>query len=130
LLFFRLDKWHNRSTTMGYLELACGVTVVFLAIYYYLTSTFDFWRSRGIRGPKPRLIFGTLKDVTLARKSIADYLIEIYNEYKNERMFGIFSRREPVLVVKDAELIKDVLIKEFSKFSSRGITTYDKVCIS
>jgi cytochrome P450 family 6 len=114
---------------MGYLELVCGVTIIFLAIYYYLTSTFDFWRSRGVRGPKPELIFGTLKDVTLARKSAADYLIEIYNEYKNESMIGIFSRREPVLVVKDAELIKDILIKEFSKFSNRGIITYDKVCV-
>jgi len=113
---------------MGFLELVCGVTAIFLAIYYYLTSTFDFWKLRGIPGPQPIPIFGTFKNVLLAKQYMGNYLTDIYNEYKNESMIGIFSRRQPVLLIKSPELIKDVLIKEFSKFSNRGIIIHEKVC--
>jgi len=112
---------------MGSLEILCGIAIITLIIYYYLTWTFDFWKSRGIPGPQPIPIFGTFKKVLLAKQSVGDYLMDIYNEYKNESMIGIFSRRQPTLLIKSPELIKDVLIKEFSKFSSRGIITHDKV---
>ncbi|EZA52989.1 Cytochrome P450 6B2 [Ooceraea biroi] len=112
---------------MGPFEVLCGIAAVILAVYYYFTSTFDFWKSRGIRGPQPIPIFGTVKNALLMKQSMGDYLMQVYNDYKDEPVVGIFSRREPVLVVKDAELIKEVLIKDFSKFADRGIITYDKV---
>jgi len=115
---------------MGSLEILCGIAIIIFIIYYYLTWTFDFWKSRGISGPQPIPIFGNFKDTLLAKRSIGDSLMDIYNEYKNESMIGIFSRRQSILVIKSPELIKEVLIKEFSKFSSRGIITHDKVCIS
>jgi len=98
---------------MGYLKLVCGVIAIFLAIYYYLTSTFDFWKSRGIPSPQPILIFGTM-NVLLGKQFMGDYLTDIYNEYKNESMIGIFFRTQPVLLIKSPELIKDVFIQELS----------------
>lgn len=112
---------------MDILETLCGIVVVILVLYYYFTSTFDFWKSRGICGPQPIVLFGTVKDVTLARKAMCDYLMKIYNIYKDEPMFGIFVKRTPVLIVKDPGLIKDILIKDFSSFAERGFTTHEKV---
>ncbi|XP_070162794.1 cytochrome P450 6a2-like [Polyergus mexicanus] len=108
-------------------EILCGIAVVLLAVYYYFTSTFDFWKSRGIRGPQPIPIFGNFKDVMLNKKAAGDYLMEIYNKYKDESMIGIFARKTPVLIVKDPEFIKDVLIKDFIKFADRGIPISEKV---
>lgn len=112
---------------MDLVTILCGIAVVLLAIYYYFTSTFDFWESRGVRGPRPVPLFGNLKDILLVKKSMTEYMSELYKAYKDEPLIGIFSRRTPLLVVKDPDLIKDVLIKDFTKFADRGMTFDEKV---
>ncbi|EFN88978.1 Cytochrome P450 6A1 [Harpegnathos saltator] len=111
---------------MESLGILYGIVAVILALYYYFTSTFGFWKSRGIHGPQPIPLFGNVKDVMFARKAMCNYLMEICNVYKDEPMIGIFVRRTPVLIVKDPDLIKDILIKDFSNFPERGFTTHER----
>jgi len=111
---------------MGPFEILCGIAAVILGLYYYLTSTFDFWKTRGIRGPQPIPGLGNFKDVMTNKTSVGNYLTELYNTYKSDRMIGIFARKSPVLVIKDPDLIKDVLIKDFSVFATRGFPTFKK----
>ncbi|KMQ82117.1 cytochrome p450 6a2 [Lasius niger] len=113
---------------MGPFEILCGIAAILFAVYYYLTSTYDFWKSRGIRGPQPIPGFGNFKDVLLNKKAAGVYLMDMYNEYKDESVIGIFVRKTPILIVKDADLIKDILIKDFSKFADRGLSISKKVC--
>ncbi|XP_029175225.1 cytochrome P450 6A1-like [Nylanderia fulva] len=111
---------------MGPFEILCGIAAICLAMYYYLTSTYDFWKSRGIRGPEPIPVFGNFKDVMFNKKFAGEYLMDMYKEYKDESMIGIFARKTPILIVKDPELVKDILIKDFSKFADRGLTVSEK----
>lgn len=111
------------------LEILCGIAVVFLAFYYYFTSTFDFWKSRGVPGPRPIPLFGNIKDVILGKKAMGFYLKDLYNDYKDEPIIGIIIRRTPILVVKDPDLIKDILIKDFTKFADRGLQVHERVQI-
>ncbi|XP_072756841.1 probable cytochrome P450 6a14 [Anoplolepis gracilipes] len=112
---------------MGFFEILCGIAAVLFGVYYYLTLNFDFWKSRGICGPQPVPGFGNFKDVMLLKKSLPDYLMEIYNNYKNESMVGIFVNRTPFLIVKDADIIKDILIKDFTVFADRGFPFHEKL---
>ena len=89
----------------NYFEILCGVVALLLAVYYYATSTFDFWKNRGVVGPKPLPFVGNIKEILFARKSIADYAREIYIAYKNEPMVGLYARRSPLLLLRDPELI-------------------------
>ncbi|XP_029175223.1 cytochrome P450 6j1-like [Nylanderia fulva] len=107
-------------------EILCGISALCVAVYYYLTSTYDFWKVRGVPGPKPLPGFGNIKDILLNKKFPGDYLRNIYNEYKDEDMIGIFARKTPILVVKNPELIKNVLIKDFSNFANRGFPVSEK----
>src|SRR5436190_20825139 len=113
---------------MGSFEIMCGIAAVLFGVYYYLTSTFDFWKSRGIRGPRPIPGFGNFKDVMLGKVAAGDYLMKIYNDYKDESMIGVFSGKTHLLIVKNPELVKDILIKDFSTFSDRGLPINEKVC--
>lgn len=70
---------------------------------------------------------GNFQDVMLRKVTAGEYLTEIYNEYKDEPLIGIFDRKTPLLIVKDSNLIKDVLIKDFFKFDDRGLSTHEKV---
>ena len=108
-----------------YLEISCGLVAVFLALYYYFTSTFDYWKKRGIKGPKPIPVFGNIMAPMLAKESLASFLTNLYTKYKNELMIGIFVRREPILIILDPDIIKDVLIKDFSKFANRGFIRHE-----
>ena len=105
---------------VGVFELSLGFVTLFLLFYYYCTSTLSYWSSRGIAGPKPLPLFGTMTNIILNKVNMADYFHKLYQEYKNVPMFGVFSFRTPMLIVKDPDLIKDILIKDFSSFSDRG----------
>ncbi|XP_018315645.1 probable cytochrome P450 6a14 [Mycetomoellerius zeteki] len=111
---------------MEILEILCGIFAVIFVLYQFFTSTFYFWKSCGIRGPRPIPGFGNLKDVLLGRITLGSYLMKLCNDYKNEPLIGIFAMRTPILVVKDPDLIKDIFIKDFSTFADRGFTTHEK----
>ncbi|KOX72547.1 putative cytochrome P450 6a20 [Melipona quadrifasciata] len=111
---------------MAYLEVLCAVIAVFLAFCYYSTSAFGFWKNRGIPGPKPVFFFGNSMDIIFSRYSTAVYLYKVYQEFKSEPMFGLYMRRSAILVLNDPELIKDVLVRDFSTFSDRGLIVYER----
>ncbi|XP_023247964.1 cytochrome P450 6B7-like [Copidosoma floridanum] len=104
----------------GFFEVFVGLTVLIIALYYYLTSNFDFWKTRKVAGPKPIPLFGNFKDIILGRIHIALQVAQFYNEFKNEPMVGIFAKSSPMLILRDMDLIKDVLIKDFHVFCDRG----------
>ncbi|KZC12359.1 putative cytochrome P450 6a14 [Dufourea novaeangliae] len=51
----------------------------------------------------------------------------MYNEYKHVPAFGIFAGNTPILVINDLDMIKDVLIRDFSLFADRGLPMFPKV---
>lgn len=112
---------------MDFPDILIGLAILGAIVYYYFTSTFDFWSSRGVVGPKPSVFFGNIKDVMFAKTSLHDFLDKDYYKYENEPMWGIFTRRSPILIIKDPEYIKDVLIKDFSMFSDRGLKVHERV---
>nr|XP_033326759.1 probable cytochrome P450 6a14 [Megalopta genalis]XP_033326760.1 probable cytochrome P450 6a14 [Megalopta genalis]XP_033326761.1 probable cytochrome P450 6a14 [Megalopta genalis] len=112
---------------MDYFQILCSALALLLAVYYYLTSPYKYWKKLGIAGPRPSLIFGNLKSPTLAQTSMSDTVKKMYDEYKNERVFGIYGGSTPILVINDLDLVKDVLIRDFSMFPSRGLQVFPKV---
>ncbi|XP_054006351.1 probable cytochrome P450 6a14 [Hylaeus anthracinus] len=110
----------------SYLDILCAVVALLLILYYYSTSTYDFWKKRGVPGPKPLPLVGNTKDLMLAKVASTQLVTDIYKKYANEPLVGFFANRMPVLLVKDLELIKDVLIKDFTKFSDRGFNVHER----
>ena len=97
------------------------VTVCCLLFYWYCVSTFDYWSRKGVKYLKPTPLFGNVKNIILRRRSPARAFQELYNEFKGERYGGVYQARTPVLLVRDPELIKLILVKDFSCFPSKGI---------
>ncbi|CAD1477813.1 unnamed protein product [Heterotrigona itama] len=124
---FKSSQHLIKRATMAYLEILCAVTALLLAFCYYSTSAFGFWKNRGIPGPKPVFFFGNSMDILFSRLSTAEYLHKVYQQFKNEPMFGVYMRRSAILVLKDPELIKDVMVRDFSNFSDRGLIVYERV---
>ncbi|XP_051168141.1 probable cytochrome P450 6a13 [Leptopilina boulardi] len=111
------------------LEILCIIAGIFLLLYLYSKSTHDFWKNQGVNGPKPTPLLGNFTDLMLNRISVGDYTKKLYDEFNSEPMIGIFARRTPILLLRDLDLIKDVLIKDFNKFADRGLAFNEKVDI-
>ncbi|KAK0073809.1 hypothetical protein PV325_009196 [Microctonus aethiopoides] len=82
--------------------------------------------NRGVLGPKPIPLLGNFKDVLMGKISFGEWISIYYKKYDELPMFGMFIRRRPVLIVRDLDLIKDILIRDFSKFPDRGLKTFEK----
>ncbi|XP_012062211.1 PREDICTED: probable cytochrome P450 6a13 [Atta cephalotes] len=91
------------------------------SLYFYLTATFDFWKCRGVPFKKPTVLVGNFGPLLLFRTSQPEGVKEMYQWFKNERFFGAFRVRSPVLILRDPDLVRSVCVKDFACFVNRGI---------
>jgi cytochrome P450 len=60
------------------------------------------------------------------KKSIGEQLQRIYNEHSDKKYVGIFSFDKPSLLIRDLELVKNILVKDFQKFMDHTFSLEDK----
>lgn len=104
---------------LGIVVILCILMICLL--YYYLVASYNFWKKLNVPGPSPTLLFGTMKDVILGKTLFWAYVKNMYDAYENTSFIGIYDMREPILIIKDPEHIKDVCMKDAAVFHSRGI---------
>lgn len=73
-----------------------------------------------MRGPKPTFFFGNIIDSCLRKKPVGVVFKEIYDAYPEEKVVGFFRMRSPDLLLRDLDVVKYVLIKDFDIFTDRG----------
>ncbi|XP_013140304.1 PREDICTED: cytochrome P450 6B2-like, partial [Papilio polytes] len=105
---------------MFYFLILCASVIA--SLYYYFTRTFIYWKERNIPGPKPLPFFGNIKDSALRSKHLTSVLQDIYNAYPNEKAVGVFRMTTPCLLLRDLDLIKQIMIKDFDQFVDRGLS--------
>lgn len=85
-------------------------------IIYCQLKVFSYWKSRGIKGPKPWPFVGTNGYYILRNRTEVDQ--EWFKTYG--KIYGIYEGMTPVLRVSDNEIVKHVYIREFSSFTDRN----------
>ncbi|XP_063623026.1 cytochrome P450 6a2-like [Cydia splendana] len=100
--------------------------VSLILLYFYGTRTFGYWEKRGVKHDAPVPFFGTAKRQFLQQISLADIYHEMYQKYPSERFVGYYLMTTPVLILRDPELVKHVLVSDFNHFSSRNVFPLDK----
>ncbi|KAG8306650.1 hypothetical protein J6590_042434 [Homalodisca vitripennis] len=102
------------------LEIVSGVLLLFCICYWYITTSYDYWNKRGVPFIKPEFPFGSIKDVILAKNVAGKVHEKFYKQFPNERFYGIMEFLTPTLVLRDPDLIKVVMVKDFQYFTDRG----------
>lgn len=96
------------------------IIFVFLVItYVYSTRNYKYWKIRGVPYKKPYPLVGSLLNVISGKSQIGKELGLLYSEFDGP-YFGIYALDKPYLVLRAPELIKKILIKDFSVFSNRN----------
>jgi len=83
----------------------------------YIKYKWSYWERRNISGPPPSIytightakIFGILANDKIAVDWIDEY----------GKIFGIYCGLEPAIFINDVDMLKEINVRQFSKFSSR-----------
>ncbi|KAK7871463.1 hypothetical protein R5R35_010842 [Gryllus longicercus] len=97
------------------------LTVAASLIYWYCTNTFNYWKDKGVPYAPPTPLFGNVKEALLGQRNYHYVHQDLYNHFKGERFAGIYHAKKPALFLRDPELIKLVLVKDFQHFHDRDI---------
>jgi cytochrome P450 family 6 len=104
------------------LVLDVGVLAVcFLAaVYLYFQVTFNYWKKRNVPYAKPTFPFGNFAKKLLLRRTMGHVFENIYKELDGEKYGGTYSLTKSGFIFRDPDIIKNVLVKNFSSFHERG----------
>ncbi|CAG2118654.1 unnamed protein product, partial [Medioppia subpectinata] len=97
-----------------------------LAIYWYLTKTYDHWKRLGVNGPKPIVVFGNFLHRCVRPLAVID--VGYLKKYGT--IIGVYDGRNPVLLVAEPEIIKQITVKDFQAFADRRSLTTEHPIIN
>lgn len=100
-------------------ELLFSLVVAIFIFIFISNRRYKFWKTKGVKYVKPYIVFGNVKDVFLGNLSLTEQIHEFYNQYKDEKYFGIYKALSSQLVIKDVEIVKQILVKDFIHFQDR-----------
>lgn len=101
------------------------ITIIFplFCVIFYLYSKYKltYWQRRGVKAPyKCNLIFGSFTDTLTLQKPPGKMLQDIYeNADYNEPFVGFYIFHKPMLMLRDLNLIKQIMVKDFDIFPNR-----------
>ncbi|KAG5845175.1 hypothetical protein ANANG_G00136040 [Anguilla anguilla] len=91
------------------------LALLFLGLlYWYSIFPYSVLARCGIRHPKPMPFYGNL---FLFRKGFFDAYTDLINTYG--KVCGYYLGRRPVVVVADPDMLRQIMVKEFSLFPNR-----------
>lgn len=93
--------------------------ILLILICHY--KSYTYWGRRNIKHDYPIPIFGNhFKNIFGLRTEI-EMGKEMYRKYPNERLVGYYRCNTPVLIIRDPDLVKHILVNDFVSFYGRGL---------
>lgn len=109
---------------LGAIGLVCGLLLLLLQLYY--RHKFSYWRKRGVPYAEPTSLFGNFKNCLLQRECVGQFMQRMYNEGAGKPFYGTYVVTRPALVLRDPDLIKTILVKDFNTFYERNARSNHK----
>lgn len=106
------------------LDLWLLISILIGGIYIFYWYQFQFWKKRNVPHTEPIFFFGDMKKAT----SITLGLIfkELHHKFKGYSFFGAWIFFKPTIVIRDLDLIKRIMVKDFMSFHDKGIYYNEK----
>lgn len=104
------------SATLIFVSLLATLLVT---AYLFVKNKFSYWKRRGVPFKEPSFPFGNFSDSFMGKKSGGQVIEDLYNG-TTEPFIGVFSTLQPGLLIRDPKLIKEIHVKDFQSFHTRG----------
>ncbi|KAH8354876.1 hypothetical protein KR093_000180, partial [Drosophila rubida] len=94
-----------------------GLVVYF---FFHRRNKMQHWQKQGIPCEEPHLLLGTMSGA-FTKVSSHEVFQRYYNEFRGKGPFvGFYFFHRPAAFIMEPFLVKQILIKEFNKFTDRG----------
>ncbi|XP_031638904.1 probable cytochrome P450 6d5 [Contarinia nasturtii] len=106
------------SWKLDILTILLGVITL---IYLFFKRKYSYWQRKGFNSnPDITFPFGNFKRTFLQKEHFVKSIDRIYHA-TTEPFIGIYTVFRPTLMIREPELIRTILIKDFNHFTDRGI---------
>ncbi|XP_044006806.1 cytochrome P450 6a2-like [Aphidius gifuensis] len=110
------------------IELIGGLLIIIGAVYLYFKNVvYKYWEKQGVHYVEPTFLIGNSAELMMGKKSMGTLHEKFYEANKQYGYYGVYGTKKPALVVSDPDLIRNVLVKNFSNFHDRGIPFNEKI---
>ncbi|CAG9833186.1 unnamed protein product [Diabrotica balteata] len=106
------------------LDLVLVLLVSIYLLFRYTSKKQKYFEKKGVYTPKVQPIFGHFRDIVLLRTTLAEWL-KYYYDHIDKPFFGLYVFDDPYFVIKDAEIVKSILVKDFNNFVDRNVAAPD-----
>jgi cytochrome P450 len=110
-----------------WLELCSVLLTLSVCLYFLLLEKSTYWTKLSVKQPSYHAYpFGnhpmTMPDAVLGRVSANEVIKRQYNEFKDVKYYGTYGAvtANPMLVIKELDLIEHILVRDFSHFTDRS----------
>jgi len=100
--------------------LVTGLTL--LVTYIIGTWTHDHFSKQNIPSLKPIPFLGNMAPLLFWTLSFPDYVSDVYNRLKGHKYGGLYQLMDPILLIRDPELIKIVTVRDFEHFLDHQVS--------
>ncbi|XP_020286172.1 cytochrome P450 6k1-like isoform X2 [Pseudomyrmex gracilis] len=110
-------------TKCAFFDVVLIFSSLLTTFYFWMKWKHWYWQRRGIRSLPTHWFFGHLKDAILMRKPAGVILAELHQQANDDdEVLGIYVLHKPFLLIRNPELIKQIMIKDFHAFSNHHFT--------
>lgn len=102
------------------------VAIILATIYIYIKSSYSYWTKLGIPISNPIVPFGDFFEQVIKNSSFQKEITKVYKTFEGYRYVGLYGMGKRILLVRDIDLIRDILVKDFSHFHDRGFNVSEK----
>jgi cytochrome P450 family 6 len=108
------------------LQAGALVAVILATIYIYIKSSYSYWTKLGIPISNPIVPFGDFFEQVVKNTSFQAEINKLYKAFEGHKYVGLYGFGKRILLVRDMDFIRDILVKDFSHFHDRGINVSEK----
>lgn len=101
------------------LLLAVDGCLIAYCFYKWATQNNDYFAKRNLPFQKPKFLLGSTAGFFFGNHSAPEFSQMLYNWFPTEKMFGMFNFRQPMVVVRDPKLLRQLAVKHFDHFADR-----------
>lgn len=98
---------------------AAIVAVIVASLYLWWRRSFGYWQRRGVPTLPTHWLYGNFQESAFLKVQPAEHLGRLYAQAPYEDFVGLYIFNKPVLMLRNLELIKTILVKDFQSFPNR-----------
>lgn len=96
-------------------------TVLIVLVIGWVSNRYEHFRRLGVDTPSPTFLVGNMGKVFTLKQQFGSLVTQWYQTYTDLPYIGYYNGLTPSILVRDPDVVKDVLIKDFASFSENDI---------